>query len=67
MESTAARHSAAVTTDFSCAGESGGSGLVTGASFSADAFHSITLTCWPCGVTSCAYQYFVSTRRSGYS
>lgn len=65
--SMAVSHAFAVTTFFNCAVDKGGSGLLTGASFSAAAFHSLTLTCCPCGVTRSAVHHFVWTRRSGYS
>lgn len=67
IASTTSRHVPAVTSVLNCAVDNGGSALLTGAPFSAAAFHSLTLTCCPSGVTRSAVHSFVSTRRSGYS
>lgn len=67
IASMRSRHGDAAAMFFNWAEDKGGWGLVTGESFSAAAFHSLMLTCCPCGVTSSAVHNLVSTRRSGYS
>lgn len=67
MESATLRHSFAAASVFNCWMLRGGSGRETGSPFSAAAFHSLTLTRVPSGVTRSALHALVSARRSGYS
>lgn len=60
-------HTSAETSAFICAPVSGGSTRLIFAPFSAAALYSLASTSTPLGVTSVARQFFVSSRRSGYS